>query len=263
MLMVFLNEKIEVTKDAIVWTDWTGRKRATIPISSLCAGAIKSRLSMGPTSGRSSGSAELFTVQTPSGLARFTSRLKDYESLRDQLFEICDGIPRETSDTVKDSTVEQLVCRYRGKAGAIFVALFGSVFAIVPVAAFISQGGHMTMTINHGPPQDAPPAFLLPFVLAGLTLIGLASWGFQRIHNESIVIDHGNLTWTDYKGVVRVDIPLAHIVPGSFERRSGNNGMQKYQVNTSAGVVKWDGQIDNCSELCAVLENATKPPSDS
>lgn len=261
-LLVIANEKIEITGETIVWTDWLGRRKATVPISTLGHGSITSKQIADDNNSGSSSGTELFILNSPAGTIRFTSRIKNSKELCDRLFEICDGVAQPNAAT-EPTEVPDLTCRYVSKGIAVFLAVFGGLFVIMPIVAYISSGGHVMVSVNNGPEREGSPLLLLPFVAAGVAIMYGALWSWQRIEHESIVISDGRITWTDSKAKVRVDCPTSDLVAGSFKEILGGQGGGRYEVATKTGVVKWDRTITNNAELCRIMENATRPPSNS
>ncbi|HEY3783286.1 MAG TPA: hypothetical protein VGL56_19575 [Fimbriimonadaceae bacterium] len=149
------------------------------------------------------------------------------------------------------------------KIGQLFykIALIGGLFIIAMPIFLLTQGPNPKAIIGHyqagDHPNSVPVSPLLEWSLYAISVVtilffGILAWrGWQ---NEKITVQDGVVTWTDTSGRVKVQSPLADVLPGGLVRATPPNTL--YALMTKHGDIKWNGSIDNCGDLVSVFAEA-------
>lgn len=116
--------------------------------------------------------------------------------------------------------------------------------------AQVGPGGIFGTT--HVNPLESSVLFLLGMsFIAFLMRRTWLSW-----HNERITVQSGVVTWTNYKGRVRVQSPLADVLPHGLIINNAPSGNTYYTVKTKHGDINWNDSIDNCGDLVRIFQEA-------
>src|SRR5579864_418389 len=148
---------------------------------------------------------------------------------------------------------QPLVFRYDGIKPFFWMVAIGGPISVVavPLIAYLtggdmpvstmSNGGfsRVRVTVTSGRPFFVIPGWAVytlvtPLLAVGVFLLARVLW--LKWQNEKIVVAHGEITWTDSKGIAKVTCPLSAISPNDLQKPSGSTpGVGWYTLRTSHG----------------------------
>ncbi len=235
------NESIKITPTEIAWVDRNGIERVRAPFETISH--VQETTMSQPNFGQSYRIHHKCTVETAAGTITFNDNIDDYEALK----RFCIS---NQSQHAEKGTFDY---RSKGRIIAGFAMASVAIAVLIGAAAFYFSARD-TLSSND---QIFMPIITLVWA-AGFTSFGM--YTFLSGLNERVVIAGGHLTYYNLFGQKKVDVPLEWVEKGSYKMSlfGGSSRGKRYEVQTPQGPVTWSDQMNGCTDLCGVLENAAK-----
>ncbi|HLK15486.1 MAG TPA: hypothetical protein VKT78_11840 [Fimbriimonadaceae bacterium] len=234
-LMTWKNERIEVSKEQVVWIDWRGRERLR--------SARDPRLGVAVSKPRPTGTK--FVAQFADGVLEFSNLLPDFVLLKlllERPPSLIDPASGYAGLRLPPPTFTPPERTYGYRFGAMHVFSFLWLAVVIGFAStFIASG----FSPSPGR-QPADPGFAAVFLLLLTVFLLIGVWMQLTGWREQISLGASGITWVDYLGRTRVSAALEDIL--DVDLASSNNA-SSLKITTTHGVVQASSNMSGFSDL--------------